>query len=130
MSLTMAIALAALAAALATQAELLQRLRLVDERAPPWWFGYARDGASLAANLMLWGGYLMAGFPSPVALAAAMLTALTLYLVDWTFARALGLKRVRLALAPAIAGWLVAVALAGPRLSGALGRLVAAVQPR
>ena len=125
-----AVALAALALALAAHAELLQRLRLVDEQAPPWWFGYARDGANLAANLMLWGGYELLGFSPAVALAAAMLTTLALYIVDWTLARALRLRRVRLILAPVIGGWRVVLALAAARVGGALGGLIAVVQPR
>jgi hypothetical protein len=120
---------AALALALGIHAELLTRLRRV-EASPPWWLGYARDGTNLSAGLMLWGAYLLAGFPAAVALCAAMLTTLVTYLADWTLARALRMRRVRLALALPLAGWVAVVALAAPQLEGALDRLVTAVQPR
>ena len=125
-----ALGLLALASALAVHIELLARLRLVDERNPPWWFGYSRDGANLAVALMLWGAYLTLGSPSAVALCAAMLTTLVSYLLDWTLARALKLRRVRLALAVPLAAWIGFMAFEGGRLSASLGHLVAAVQPR
>jgi hypothetical protein len=120
----------ALALALGIHAELLTRLRRVEEASPPWWLGYARDGTNLSTALMLWGAYLLAGFPPAVALCAAMLTTLATYLADWALARALRLRRVRLALALPLAGWVAIVALAAPQLEGALDRLVTAVQPR
>jgi hypothetical protein len=120
----------ALALALGIHAELLARLRRVEQSSPPWWFGYARDGTNLSAALMLWGAYLLAGFLPAVALCAAMLTTLATYLTDWALARALKLRRVRLALALPLAAWVAAVAVAGPRFEGALGRLIAAAQPR
>ena len=122
--------MAALALALAVHLELLARLRLIDEQAPPWWFGYARDGANLAAALMSWGAYLTVGFSSAVALCAAMLTTLVTYLLDWTLARPLGVRRVRLALALPLAAWVAVVALAPGTVGSALGELVTAVQPR
>jgi hypothetical protein len=128
--MTRPLAVAALALALAVHLELLARLRLVNEQAPPWWFGYARDGANLAAALMSWGAYLMLGFPSAVALCAAMLTTLGTYLLDWTVARPLGIRRVRLALALPLAAWVIAVALAPSSIGGALGELITTVQPR
>ena len=125
-----AIRVGALAFALAVYLELLARLRLVDANPPPWWFGYARDGANLAASLMLWGSYLMIGYPPAVALCAAMLTTLGTYLLDWTLARGLKLRRGRLALAVPLAAWVVLMALRPGLVGGALGGLIAAVQPR
>jgi hypothetical protein len=78
--------------------ELLVRLRRA-EPAGPWWFGYARDGANLAASLMLWGAYLMVGFAAPVALLAGLLTTLSTYVLDWTLFRALALPHPRKLLA-------------------------------
>jgi len=124
------VAVAALTLALAVHLELLARLRLVDESAPPWWFGYARDGANLAAALMLWGAYSMSGFSPAVALCAAMLTTLVTYLLDWTLARALRIRRARLALALPLAAWVGMMALAPQALGGLLGELITAVQPR
>jgi hypothetical protein len=121
---------AALAFALAVHLELLARLRLVDEKAPPWWFGYARDGANLAASLMLWGAYSMLGFVPAVALCAAMLTTLVTYLLDWTLARALRIRRVRLALALPLAGWVAVMALAPQAVGAILSELITTVQPR
>ena len=128
--MTPPMAVVALAFALAVHLELLARLRLVDEHNPPWWFGYARDGANLSTSLMLWGAYLMARFPPAVALCAAMLTTLGSYLLDWALARALKLGHVRLALALPFAAWVTFVALAPGWLVSALGGLIAAVQPR
>jgi hypothetical protein len=59
-----------------------------------------------------------------------MLTTLGTYLADWALARALKLRRVRLALAAPLAAWVAVVTLAGPRIEGALDRLIVAVQPR
>jgi hypothetical protein len=127
--MSFAVGVAALAVALAVHAELLARLRHSDGE-PRWWSGYARDGVNLSAALMLWGAYLMLGFPSAEALCAAMLTTLFTYLVDWSVARALGVSRVRLLLGVVLAAWVVVVALAPRPVAAALTRLIRAVQPR
>jgi hypothetical protein len=124
------VAIAALALALAVHLELLTRLRAVDERDPPWWLGYARDGTNLSAALMLWGAYWMARFAPAVALCAAMLTTLGSYLLDWALARVLRLRHVRLALTVPFAAWVAFVAWWPHMLSGALGGLILAVQPQ
>ncbi len=116
--------------ALAVHAELLARLRLVSPDDPPWWFGYARDGANLSTVFMLWGAYLLIGYAQPVALCAAMLTTLGTYLVDWTLASALKLRRVRLALGLPLAAWVALVAVAPGWLGAALSSLITAVQPK
>lgn len=103
-------AYAALALGLATYLELLVRLRAA-EPAGPWWFGYARDGANLAATLMLWGAYLSIGFRAPGALLAGALTTLVTYLLDWAIARALHVRYARPVLALPLCAWLVFVAL-------------------
>ena len=121
---------AAAAVALAIHVELLARLRGVDTPTPPWWFGYARDGANLAATLMLWGAYGYAGYAPPTALLGAMLTTLAVYLLDWTLARGLRLRHVRLLLALAAAAWVGVVALTPRPVGDALGRLVAVAAPR
>lgn len=120
----------ALTLALGIHAELLGRLRFVDGHLAPWWLGYARDGANLAAASMLWGAYLMVGFPSAVALCASMLTTLATYLLDWIAARALKLVRVRLALALPLAAWIAAVASEPTQIERTLAQMIAAVQPR
>jgi hypothetical protein len=120
---------ALVAVALAVHVELLVRLRGVDARLPPWWFGYARDGANLSAALMLWGAYRLLGFASPVALLAAMLTTLATYLLDWLLARGLKLGRVRLAITVPIAAWLGLLVLAPGAIARVLGGLILAVQP-
>ena len=124
------VAIAALAFALAVHLELLTQLRRVDEQQPPWWLGYARDGANLSAALMLWGAYWMARFAPAVALCAAMLTTLGSYLFDWAFARALRLRHVRLALTVPFLAWVVFVAWWPDTLSAALGGLIQSVQPQ
>ncbi len=128
--MTSPIAVAGLALALAIHLELLARLRLVDATHPPWWYGYARDGANLAASLMLWGAYLMIGYAAPVALCAAMLTTLATYLLDWLLARGLKLRRGRLALAIPLLGWVVLIALRPSLVSSVLSNLIATVQPK
>jgi hypothetical protein len=127
---TAPLALAALAFALAVHVELLARLRRVDTHNPPWWFGYARDGANLSTALMLWGAYLMIGYLPAVALCAAMLTTLATYLLDWAVARVLKLRHVRLALALPLAAWVTCAALFSRAIGSALSSLIAAVQPR
>src|SRR4051794_25364955 len=128
--MTFPLALAALALALAIHLELLARLRLVDAIQPPWWYGYARDGANLAASLMLWGAYLMIGYSPAVALGAAMLTTLFTYLLDWLLARGLELRRGRLALAVPLVAWVFLIALRPGLFGGVLSQLIAGVQPR
>jgi hypothetical protein len=100
----------ALLLALLLHGELLLRLRAA-EPARPRWFGYARDGANLAAALMLWGAYLMLGFGAPVALLAGMLTCLATYVADWSIARALRAGRARVLLWAVVASWVIVVAL-------------------
>jgi hypothetical protein len=128
--MTSAVAVAGLAVALAVHLELLARLRLVDAAHPPWWYGYARDGANLAASLMLWGGYLMIGYSPAVALCVAMLTTLGTYLLDWLLARGLKLRRGRLALAVPLLAWVVLVALRPSLVGEVLSRLITTVQPK
>jgi hypothetical protein len=123
------IAVAALAVAMAVHAELLARLRRADGPAP-WWLGYARDGVNLSAALMLWGAYELIGFSPPEALCAGMLTTLFTYLVDWTLARAHGLRRARILVGASLAAWVLLVALAARPLSAAFAWLIAAVEPR
>src|SRR5262245_3545288 len=122
------LALGALALALGVHVELLQRLRRA-ESASPWWFGYARDGVNLSAALMLWGGYLLAGWAAPVALLAALFTSLASYVLDWLVARALKVRHVRSALLVLFASWLVTLGLAHQRIASLLGRLIHANQP-
>ena len=119
----------ALAGALAVHAELLARLRRVDAPAPPWWFGYARDGTNLSAVLIAWGAYLGLGYAPAVAFLAAALTALITYILDWVLARGLRVGYARLALALVLAAWVTIVALRPDSVSRALQRLVSAVQP-
>jgi hypothetical protein len=121
-------AVLALAVGLAVHAELLARLR-VAEPAGPWWFGYARDGANTSAVLMLWGGYLLLGYHPPEALLAGMLTTLVTYLLDWVFARALKLKRPRLALAVPLTLWLAALTLWPRPIGLTIAGWIAANQP-
>ena len=127
-------AMAALAGALAVHLELLGWLRRRDRPPwhdnPPWWFGYARDGANLCASLLFWGAYLLVGYSGAVALCAAMLTTLGCYLLDWLVARALELRRPRLALALPFAAWVAFVGVWPHSLGVALGRLIVSVQPR
>jgi hypothetical protein len=124
-----AIPTVALVIALAVHVELLARLRRVDPESPPWWFGYARDGANLAAALMLWGAYRLAEFPLAVALLAAMLTTLATYLLDWTMARALRLRWARVALAVPLAVWVVAMTVVPSRIEVGFAQLVTDAQP-
>jgi hypothetical protein len=106
----MGLAVVTLALALFAYGELLVRLRRA-EPARPWWFGYARDGANLAAALMLWGAYLMLGWRAPVALLAGLTTTLAAYILDWTLARAFQVRHPRLLLAVPLGAWVALVAL-------------------
>jgi hypothetical protein len=118
----------ALALALAAHAELLVRLRTA-EPAHPWWFGYARDGANLAAALMLWGAYIMVGFTGPNALLAGMLTCLGTYLLDWLVARALQVRHPRIVLSIALAAWVALVAVLPSHIQAGFGALLAHGRP-
>jgi hypothetical protein len=115
--------LAALGFALIVYGDLLVRLRQV-EPAEPWWYGYARDGVNLAASLMLWGAYLMLGFPGALGLLAGMLTCLTVYLLDWLLWRALHLRHSRWVLAVPMVAWVALTALAPGRVAGLFARLL------
>src|SRR5438874_8538391 len=95
----------ALLLALFVHAELLGRLRRVDRANPPWWFGYARDGSNLSGILMLWGAFLLRGFPGPISFLAAGLTAVTTYVFDWLIGRAFKLPYPRLFLALPLVAW-------------------------
>jgi hypothetical protein len=117
-----ALALLALALALFAYGELLVRLRRA-EPARPWWFGYARDGANLAASLMLWGAYLMLGWSGPVSLLAALTTTLAVYILDWALARAFQVRHPRILLAVPLAAWIVFIALRADTLSHAFTTL-------
>jgi hypothetical protein len=119
---------AALVVALLAYGELLVRLRRA-EPADPWWFGYARDGANLAASLMLWGAYLMFGLPPSVALLAGLWTALVTYLLDWTLFRALKLPAPRVLLAVPLLAWALFVALATGRVVSLFAHLLALGRP-
>lgn len=118
----------ALALALAAHAELLARLRAA-EPAHPWWFGYARDGANLAAALMLWGAYIMVGFTGPNALLAGMLTCLGTYLLDWLVARALQVRHPRIVLWIGLAAWVVLVAVLPSHVQAGFDALLAYGRP-
>jgi hypothetical protein len=116
------LAVVALAVALFAYGELLVRLRRA-EPARPWWFGYARDGANLAAALMLWGAYLMLGWGGPVSLLAALTTTLAAYILDWALARAFRMRHPRILLAVPLAAWIVFVALRADVLAQAFTTL-------
>lgn len=119
----------ALLLALFVHAELLGRLRRVDRGNPPWWFGYARDGSNLSGILMLWGAFLLRGFPGPVAFLAAGLTAVAAYVFDWLIGRALKLPHPRLFLAVPLLVWAALVVFLPGPLSRLFTHLIAAVQP-
>jgi hypothetical protein len=119
---------AALAVALAAHVELLARLRAA-EPLGPWWFGYARDGANLAAALMLWGAYLLQGFGGPLALLAATMTCLGTYLCDWLLARTLRVAHPRLWLSVPLVAWVTLLVVAPARVEHALGALLALGRP-
>jgi hypothetical protein len=118
-----------LAGGLAIYAELLARLRRIDTPAPPWWFGYARDGTNLSFVLIAWGAFLGLDFPPAVAFLAAALTTLATYVLDWMLARGLTPGLQRIALGGVLAGWVAVVALRPDAIGRALERLIAAVQP-
>jgi hypothetical protein len=118
----------ALLLALAAHGELLIRLRRA-EAAHPWWFGYARDGANLAAALMLWGAYLMIGFAAPVALLAGMLTCLGTYVIDWVVAQAMRVTRARIVIWLVVAAWATVVALAPTQIQSGFEALLLRGRP-
>jgi hypothetical protein len=119
----------ALLLALFVHAELLARLRRVDRGNPPWWFGYARDGSNLSGIMMLWGAFLLRGFPGPIAFLAAGLTAVASYVLDWLVGRALKLPHPRLLLALPLVAWVALVILIPARLAWLFARLIDSVQP-
>jgi hypothetical protein len=122
-------AVLSLAVALFAYGELLVRLRRA-EPARPWWFGYARDSANLAAALMLWGVYLMLGWAAPVALLAGLTTTLAAYILDWALARAFQMRHPRILMALPLTAWIAAVALFPDALAHAFGALQAFGRPR
>jgi hypothetical protein len=114
--------------ALLLYCDLLVRLRRA-EPAGPWWFGYARDGANLAASLMLWGAYIMLGMAPAQALLAGLQTVLVTYVLDWALFRALQLPHARLLLAVPVLAWVLVVALATDRVSAAFDHLLELGRP-
>jgi hypothetical protein len=80
-----------------------QRLRAGNSEGP-WWFGYARDVSNLLALVAVTVSFWGVGFPPPLALAAAFLLVLFVYVLDYWLGR--GLRR-------AMAGWLAAAAGVG-----------------
>jgi hypothetical protein len=97
--------------------------------ARPWWFGYARDGANLAATLMLWGGYVMLGWPAATALLASLTTTLAAYLLDWALARAFHVRHPRILLALPLTAWIAFAALRPDTLARAFSSLQALGRP-
>jgi hypothetical protein len=121
--MTRAVTILPLVAALVIYSQLLNRLRRVDGPEPPWWFGYARDGANLAAAFMFWGSYCLHGFATATALLAALLTTLVIYILDWTLGRALGLKSWFVIAVP-LGIWAVVVAWMPGGVSAVFERLI------
>ena len=80
-----------------------QRLRAGNSEGP-WWFGYARDISNLLALVAVTVSFWGVGFPPPLALAAAFLLVLFVYVLDYWLGR--GLRR-------AVAGWLAGAAGVG-----------------
>ena len=104
-------------------------MRRVDRGNPPWWFGYARDGSNLSGILMLWGAFLLRGFPGPTAFLAAGLTTVATYVCDWLVGRALKLRHGRLFLAVPLVTWATLVVLLPTQLCWLFTRLIDSVQP-
>ena len=119
----------ALAATLALFAESLSRLRAVDTDPPPGWLGYARDGTNVAAALIGWCVFLGVGYPPAVAFLAASLTALLIYMLDWTLADGLRLRHPRIALAATLTAWITAVTLWPAPVGHVFVRMLDMVQP-
>ena len=94
-----------LVASLAAYGWALGHIRSVGQRVAsgnsegPWWFGYSRDGSNLIALALVWAAFWLLGFAPALALAAAFLLVLFVYLLDYWLGR--GLRR-------AMAGWLAA----------------------
>jgi len=80
-----------------------QRLRTSDSEGP-WWFGYSRDASNLLALVAVTLSFWAVGFDPPIAMAAAFLLVLFVYVLDYWLGR--GLRR-------AMAGWLAAAAGVG-----------------
>src|SRR5262249_8700113 len=49
---------------------------------PPWWLGYARDGANLCGGGLLFLGLTLSGYPGPQSLALALSGCLLVYGLD------------------------------------------------
>ena len=95
----------ALVASLFAYGWALGQIRTARKRSgDAWWFGYARDGSNLAAvtavGVSFWGIH----FQPSLAMAAAFLLVLFVYVLDYWLGR--GLRR-------AVAGWLAAAAGVG-----------------
>jgi len=110
--------------AVVAHAFVLRRLRAAERRAP-WWLGYARDGATLAAALMFWGAYVAGGLGAPAGMLLGMLTALAMYLAEWVIAGVLEAARPTLWLVGFGVGWAVVVGGAPGLVERGADRLLA-----
>jgi hypothetical protein len=122
--------LALAVAALAYDA-LLWRLRRADRAFPStdptestWWFGYARDLGNLVGVGLYAAGFIILGFPGPIAVLAGALLAAATYSLDYLFARALGLPGAAVALGVAAVGLALATAATHDLLLRGLERVM------
>ncbi len=124
-----AVVVAGIAGAYGVALERLRRFERGRGGARRWWFGYARDAVNLATAVVAWCA-LRVGFDGPTALVLTVALVLPLYLLDWTFGRALATPRLRRAAIALLAASAAAAELAAPRLGPIFDDLVAAVSPR
>ena len=112
---------------------LLDRLRRFEEARrgePPWWFGYARDGANVVGGGLFMAGFVAMGDAGPVALFLGVALALVLYVLDAVVGKWLHPRRsLALVLAGALAIGL-SVCMAGASLGDRVGALLAEVAPK
>ncbi len=123
---------AAIAACAAVYAVLLARLRRYQlaHPTPPWWFGYARDGANLIGVASFLLGFRLAGFAAPAALVLAAALMLACYLTDWLVGRRLGWTRAPVVVALLGAAGAVALTVGGAHTAQAVEALLAVAKPR
>jgi hypothetical protein len=96
-----------------------------DRRA--WYVGYTRDFTNTLAIVLIWLSHYLLGFPLHLALAAGSFTALVTYVLDYTFARALRLRRRTAILVAAMLLVTLPTQLYPHRVCDAFGRLIAAL---
>jgi len=122
----------ALVATIVVYAMALEALRRTedgsgDDDRRVWYLGYARDFTNVLGVILSWLSCYLLGFPLHLALAAGSVTTLVAYVLDYVFARALGLKRRTGVLIAVMVTLMLPTLLVPQRVCDGLGRLIGAL---